>query len=614
MKIRYLVGISSLLLIFWATIGNSAKIVVPTDVLSEEEIEEITTNQDFFFRNDHLDHDGPIWPHLDRKYGHHLFTERTENYSLQNVIHRSLSDGFPVHYMMQQLWRGELAVHTAIGGILPKLSVKFGEGQYAINEGSLFTNLFQFLLPQQWFSLAQAGFVYDATKYLALKTILDQYYAAELSYLNLHQLIQDFEIRNFYLIHMELLNDYLGDSQQNTSTLAGTYAQLGTDMASNRGAIKLAFDDLAEVMALRVDRGGKLAADHLNIDSLHDFPLRVADLSELAKFYNNKEDFIHEMLNKSVELKAIKEFFTAAKLGIGVTAFGSILSTVANPADNDYVTLSVNVGYDTLPKMLTSVSLTKTAEIDVESTFVQMVEMGRRAFDTYTNSLGGFTEATRSMELNRKAIAEHLSDILDRGQPVSAMFLRDFSNLIDSELKLNNALHGALRAHAWMRRLLVTEEKYLTSFLPDEPGARKIRRFFMARYDGGNGESHMDKVLKHVNTTKHLTAFLRGSYQHGTFRNLDGNRDDLDKDDIPELVSNHMPTLLHRVVPFTGKYRKFYRVLNKYVEENKVDISYEEKQKLRKRAGLRVERVEFGQPHHRILNCLTGCSGIGRKY
>jgi len=608
------------MIIFFLAFDSSAiKVIEPKDSLSETEINNILSKKNFFHRNDHLLGEGPIWPHLDRKYGQHFFKNRTEYYSLNNIIHRSIRDGFPVQLMWQQLWRGELGVQNALGGLLPRLSIQFAQGQFGVNENTLFTNLFQFVLPQQWFALAQAHFTFHATEYLTLQTLLDQYMAAEIAYLNLHQLIQDFEIRNFYLMHMQLLNQYLGDGPQNDPTLAGVYAQLGTETATNRGNIKFGFIDLAQVIALRSDRANNLAADHLNIENIKDFPSRVAELEEFGRLYNNKEDFIHEVLNRSVELKSIKEFYVASKMGIGITSFGSIFSNATNPHGNSYISISANAGYDTLPKILTSVSQAKTAHINVEQTFVQIVENARKAFDTYTNGLGGYTEAHRSLSLNRKAIAKHLSQILDKKKKVSANFFIDFANLVDAELKLNNALHNALRGHALMRRLLVTEEKYLLSFFPDAVIAGKLRKFLIARYkDEENNISRLDQVLKHVDNPEKLYLFLNGKYKDKSGLLKDDDNVVLEKQYIPQIVSDHMMVLLHRSwsskLHRNQKNEEYYTILDNYIEDNNIDISYNDKVKMQQRAGQRVQRIEYGTPKHKKLSHFPSYTGVNNRY
>ena len=591
----------SIIGVFLTIASQAGKPIEPKDVLAQEEIDDIMQKRNFFLR-DHLITDGPIWNHLDRKYGHHYLKPRTEFYSFKDVLHRTLADGFPVHYKLQELYRSGLNRHIALGQILPRINITVGESPIVVNVNNLALNLFGFLLPQNWFRLIQANQANKATEYLFLKTILDQYYAAELNFLDLHQLIQDFEIRNFYFIHLQLLNEYLKLSEEDTLTFAGTYATLGTDMATNRGNIKLKFEDLAEVMALRVDREGRYAADHLNIENVADFPERVKDLEEMSKFYKNEEDFIVEVLDKSVELKSIKLFYDIAKLGVGVTAFGSIFNGVDSP-NNNYLNLGIAVGYDTLPRILSSISSATTAKIDVESQFVQMVVTARRAFDMSTNAMGGYTEAKRAMELNRQAFAKHLEQVINGHSAADAMFLRDYSNLVQSELMLNNALHGTLKAHALMRRLLVVEEKDLLKYLPDSTELRKIQRLFMAEYPEYSTEgSHLDAVISKLKKPQDLQRFLQGK-----FTNLDGVADQIEGDTLNTVVTDHMPMLLHRTKVFHDKHKDFYLTLNDFVEENKLHLSLDESRTLRKRAGLQVDEIEFGKKRDKSLLPTMGC-------
>lgn len=565
----------------WAEI----KPIVPKDVLTDEEINEIFEKKSLFIR-EHLLDDTPIWNHLDRKYGHHYLKPRVQSYSLENVLHETLTNGFPTRYKIQELYRANMNRHIQLGKLLPSLNFTVGQGSSPININNVFLNLFGFLLPHNWFSLIQAQHANEATKYLFLKTILDQYYAAEFIYLDIHQLIQDFEINNFYMIHLQLLDEYLTKNGRHDPALASNFAVVGTQMATNRGNIKLRFDDLAEVMALRLDRGGKYAADFLNIENVKDFPTRVKQLEEVGAIYNKKEDFITEVLRRSVELKAVNELYKVARLGIGVTASGNILSAKDSPTDN-YLRLGINFGYDTIPRILTAGSQAQTAKIDVESQFVAMIEAARRAFDASTNAMGGYQEANRSMMLNRRAFDYMLKGILDEGKPADAMFLTIFRNLMTSEFLLNNALHGTLKAHALMRRLLVTEEKNILEYLPNHEEVRKIQRLFIANYSSKEDKkSHMDKLARSMHKTKKLKTFLAGEYV-----NIDNNKDKIDKAEVNHIVSDKIQQLTHRKV-FKHRSKEYYAELNKYVDDNKIFMTEYEKNKLERRAGLPVKKYK----------------------
>ena len=44
------------------------------------------------------------------------------------------------------------------------------------------------------------------SRYLVLRSVLDEVLTAKLAYINQHQLIQEFEILNYYFIHLQLLS------------------------------------------------------------------------------------------------------------------------------------------------------------------------------------------------------------------------------------------------------------------------------------------------------------------------------------------------------------------------------------------------------------------------
>ncbi len=571
-----------LAIMFFATIPTTTtfanRAIVPQDVLTDDEIDTITQEKNFFFRH-HLDPGQPVWNHLERKYSAHYLSPRDQYYSFIDILHKTLSDGFPIRYKIQELYRARLNRHVALGRLLPRFNLTVGEGSNPINPANAFLNLFGFLMPSNWFSLIQAQKADSATRFLFLKAILDQYYLAELTYLDIHQLIQDFEIRNFYFIHLQILNDYLNKIDHNNTVVAGSFGALGTDMALNRSSIQLRFDDLADVMALKTDREGKFAADHLNISNFPNFPNIVIDLEDLVSPYNNKEDFIIEVLKRSVELKSVEELYHFAKLGVGVTAFGNIFEAKDSPTDN-YLRIGINLGYDTLPRILTSVSTAKTARIDVESQFIQMIENARRAFDVSINAIGVYAEAHRAVILNQQSFYSHLQKILEENANVDGVIVRDFSNLIQSELALNNALHGALKAFALMRRLLVTEEKYILQFLPPSDEIRRIQRFFLANFPEYSPQgSHLDGMLRHLHKTKDLRKFLNGDYI-----NVDEQADKFDNSYIKEIIAENIAILLNKI-PFHRKKKKFFQVLEQYIDDNQIFLTDTERHRLNKKLG-----------------------------
>lgn len=571
-----------LAIIFFAAILTTSifanRPIVPQDVLTDDELRTITQEKNFFFRH-YLEPGHPVWNHLERKYSTHYLNARDQYYSFDDILHKTLSDGFPTHYKIQELYRARLNRHIALGRLMPRLNFTVGEGSNPINPANVFLNLFGFLMPSNWFSLIQAQKADTATKYLFLKTVLDQYYLAELTYLDIHQLIQDFEIRNFYFIHLQILDDYLTKIDHNNSVVAGSFGALGTDMALNRSSIQFRFDDLADVMALKTDREGKFAADHLNISNFPNFPNIVRDLEELVSPYNNKEDFIIEVLKRSVELKSVAELYNFAKLGVGVTAFGNIFEAKDSPNDN-YLRIGINLGYDTLPRILTSASSAKTAKIDVESQFVQMIENARRAFDASINAIGVYAESHRAVMLNQQSFYTHLKKIIEENASVDGVIVRDLSNLIQSELALNNALHGALKAFALMRRLLVTEEEKLLKFLPPTEQIRRIQRFFLANFPEYSPEgSHLDGMLKRLHKAKDLNKFLNGNYI-----NVDEQEDQFENHHIKEVVADNISILLSKM-PFHRKKKKFFTVLDQYIYDNQIFLTDTERFKLNKRLG-----------------------------
>ncbi|MDD9950887.1 MAG: hypothetical protein OXT67_04905, partial [Zetaproteobacteria bacterium] len=126
---------------FMAQHAFAAIPIVPENVLNQGEVSQITTQNNYFFAQT-ADDVSPIWRLTERKYGSHFLNSRHVFFSLDDVIQHVLRDGFPVQYMMQQLFRARLGVHVAVGGVIPRNNILFGEVIACVNMNQCFSGFF----------------------------------------------------------------------------------------------------------------------------------------------------------------------------------------------------------------------------------------------------------------------------------------------------------------------------------------------------------------------------------------------------------------------------------------------------------------------------------------
>ena len=180
-----------------------------------------------------------------RFYSKHFLGQRTFFLNQDEVIHRVLTDAFPLQYKLEELYRANLGLHAKIGCLMPRLNMSFGEGLAGLGVGEIFSGLFGFLSPANWMKMINQKRIYKISKNLVLLTIFDEVLIAKQAYINQHERIQKFEILNYYFIHLQLFARKYKSNTRFIQTLNGKFSADGTDMASQRGNIKLGFDDLA---------------------------------------------------------------------------------------------------------------------------------------------------------------------------------------------------------------------------------------------------------------------------------------------------------------------------------------------------------------------------------
>ena len=222
------------------------------------------------------------------------------------------------------------------------------------------------------------------------------------------------------------------------------------------------------------------------------FQKKVKDTEDLPSEYQNKESFLHSVIKKSIELKVAKEFYKISQLNVGVVASGSIFQNIDGPsfARTD-ARFSLSLGYDTLPNILIANSLKRTAKIDLRKEYIKMLNYARRSYDLYKFTRG-YTEAKRSLKMNRKAFKENLKHLLTKKKEPDAFFFLSLEQLLKSELKLNAALHGSLKAKAHLERFLFQDKDKISRYFPKK---ENLKVFSKTKNKNLLAQKKLDKLI-----------------------------------------------------------------------------------------------------------------------
>ena len=562
------------------TFTAALKPIEPEDTLDPDEINQIHRQKNYFL-NKNIDLTSPIWKQTNRKYGRHFLGNRDYFLNLDETIYHILTAGFPIQQSFESLFLSKMQVHSQVGGVIPRINILFGEGQLGFNAGKIFSGLFGFLVPSQWMKIANQKRVYKTSQYLLLIKILDEIKNAKIAYIDQHQLIQEFEIINFYFIHLQMLSKIIPEYDEVNKLLMGKFSVTGTSMATKRGQTKIGFDNLALLIALEKDHKSK-GASFFNIEDLKNFPVEVEDPDRQPEILRTKDDFINAVVERSVEFKVAKEFVKISRLNIGITALGDSLVSASGTQGipENEARFAFKFGYDSIPNILISKAQKNTAVINMRQEYLNMLDSGRRSYDLYTNSLGGYTEAKRSLEMNRQLFYDKLTKILFQGQKVDTGFLLALDYLMESELLLNNALHGFLRAKANIDRFLVKDHEYYLQALPKKEKVEQIYDKLKAQhYDGEEKIRHIDQLIKDLYKEKKLTDFLN-SYDKKESNYL------YEEKDIIEAVERNIASLLTSPSSFfKKKKKKFFQTLYRFVQEKSISLSPTDHQSLEEKAS-----------------------------
>jgi hypothetical protein len=549
----------------------------PEDVLSQAEIQSIIETNNYFYYKE-LDLKNPIWMNTERLYAKHFLGEREFKLSEKDVAQKTV-ECFPIQYQLEILYRDKMAVHSSIGGVIPSLNISFGQGvTYGIDR--IFSGLFSFLLPAQWMKIANQERLYQISYHTLSKKILDLVLKARLSYIELHKKIQEFETVNYYLIHMQILA--LSDREyfHENHLIQAAISKMAINMAERRSAIRIAFDDLASLMSMERD-DTDLTLNRLNIEDIKNFPKKPKFRTESGEEeVPSKEDFLREVVSKSIELKIVRELYEVSKMNIGIEALGGTFSTnEAGATQRHDGVFNLNLGYGTVPDILASVSKKRSAKIDVKNEVIGMLTIARKTYDTYINSRTEYVEAKKSLRLNRNMFKSNMKTLVARkdssqGLPV----ILGISFLMEAEMSLTDSLHKFLESKAYMERFLLTESSEYLEHVPEKD--KILKAFEKSKVDFKKGllrDTDLLQNLKKIRKSNDLNYFLYGN-QNRFDVFFTENR----KQEVKDIVQKKIETLLENTVPIR-RGEKYFKILEKYILENQIYLTEKQQKILEKR-------------------------------
>ncbi len=541
------------------------KPVEPEDVFSIDEIQEILATKDFFEYKQMENNIFPMWKTTERKYSAQFLRSRPDYLSMDDVIHHILTDGFPIQYKLQELCRANLGIHTAIGNIVPKVKLAIGQGGGPIDVSKLFSGLFGFLLPSNWLQLSRNIKAHDVAEKLLLKIVLDEILNAKIAYINQHKLLTDLEILNFHFMHTTIFSRIFAYDSPFINLIQAAGGNLSIIMALKEAEVRSGFDTLADQIGLEKIQN-KYTTQHFNIRPIEDFKFEVQDFNLLEKpHYETPEAFLQEVIRRSVELKAAKKLYEISKLNTGITATGGTLSTSDNGTNAEF---AITFGYGNIPSVLTTNSSANTAFIDVKSQYVDVLNSARVAYDLYKNSMHVYTQATASLRQNRNTFVEIMKDTLEKSLEPDLRALFPMQNMLTAELQLNLALHNAMLAEAYMDRFLLVEEKNAVKYLPARGNVMKLFKELTTKSEGTkldplaeefsqiHSKRKLDIILYHHKTSPDWSHYTEGEIRKGVIENIN--------------------SLLYSKNFSLYKSKGFYRVLDNYIREKRIDLTQEE--------------------------------------
>lgn len=536
------------------------------NILSAQEIKRILQEKDLFGKNKVAEEQDP-WNIFAQEYTEYFLQYRTQLIGFEKAIDLSMKSSFALAYGMEQLIRADLGQHEALGNILPSIYLRLGDGS-PIGISEVFSGLFGFLFPQNWIKLKQSSLHHDIAKAQLTKAAFDDYLNIKLVFLDLHQHAIEAEILSFYLSHMQLLERLFRKSFQPNSLLIfqSIYADLGLKLSEGLGRVALHHNNLATALSLLKDENENYSVSSLRINLIENFPNKLQAPEQLHEEMTEHEGFVQRALDHSIELSIVAALAKAAQYNIGISAFGNILSDNSSGVE---LGLALKLGYDTIPRILTSQSKYRSSQIDIASEMVNFLDSVRTASGSYRVFYFAFIEANNSVRINRILFYDYLNYLLTTPSSVpDEKFILYFENLVKAEIASNLYIHHGLRSIEKMKRYLLFEKDKISKYLPHnidiDTAINKLNKG--AVYDQN---LTLREYLKNLRKTSELNLFLSGQNVRTAWLKFG-------KLQIKDLVKENLDLLIKSKL----RSRRFFKTLRIFINENEISLSHKLKKKL----------------------------------
>ena len=530
-----------------------------TNILSSKQIATIINDKNYFQNKDWSNPGSYVWDYSKLEYSLFFYKHRKESLSYNQALDLSMKRMMDIAINLQTLTQARMNIHLAVGDLLPSLNLPFGQGA-DYGASGLFKGIFGFVLPQQWLRLKHSKLSYKLAKLSLLKASLDHYMQNRMTLYEIHRTVTRFEIESFFFTHLELFVNHLRNTNpRGNDILQAISRSIATDMAETGNRLGIRFNDLAFISNIFRDTNKRLASDSIRLGFMKEYMKELPKLSDLGVAFKNRDTFVRESLQRSIEMIIIKNLVKVAKLNIGITVMGDFtLEDNAWDFSSDF-----QFGYGTIPATLKASADKKIAKIEVSKELQSFLDLARRAYGNYQNALRLWNNALEQKKIAQTAFYALLEEVLTDPSKASPLAILTISSLYNAELRLNNAIHDAWKAKAQMDRFMRHDENIVMSYLPKtldiKDAIDNLEKFV---YQENWDVKEINELVTSIRKTADLKAFLGGNYQ------LESGLI-LRKSDCLAIVKTHLSELLSS----KNRSRHFFSTLKDYFTQKKIHLT-----------------------------------------
>ena len=297
----------------------SSDIVNPEDTFTEEELKRIEEENDYFFYKD-MDLGSLVWWESKGRYSQYFLGPRKFELTQDDVVKRTLVEGFAVESQLQTLYQEKMKLHQEISDVMPHINLTFGQGITQSIE-KVFSGLFGFLMPGQWMEIANQKMMCEISHHYLSRTILDQVLKSKVAFLNIHQSMKEFEIINYYLAHIRLLRKSNPERFNDPHWISTITPNLALRAGKKKADLRNAFDDLCQMIGLNKSTDTE-GSEEIDLKTIVDFPSETNLDPIMREAIKDHDHFIETVIEKSLEMKIAKTLYEVSKVNIGVEALG----------------------------------------------------------------------------------------------------------------------------------------------------------------------------------------------------------------------------------------------------------------------------------------------------